>query len=245
MPAKLYVVHGSHPCATAARALELKGVAYTKVELPPPSHVLVMKPMFGGRTVPAVRFEDGEKVQGSTRILRALERRVPEPPLYGSPAVEEAERWGEEVFQPIARRLLWPAFQRHPRAMHAFQQGQRGPKLPMPAIRAAAPLVTRIERRINQATDEAARADLRALGGHLDRIDAWIADGTLNGEQPNAADLQIAATIVLLYAIGDVRPLIEGRPAEAFALRWFDRLPGEVPAGVLPSEWLPAPAAAA
>jgi len=238
MPAKLYVVHGSHPCATAEKAFALKGVPFKRVEIPPPSHFLVMKALFGGHTVPAARFDDGEKVQGSTRILRALERRVPEPRLYTGPEVEEAERWGDEVFQPIARRLLWPAFARSPASMYGYQEGQQGPTLPRPVIAAIAPVVTRVEQRMNAATDEAAQADLRALPGHLDRIDGWLAEGRLGGEQPNAADLQIAPTIGLLHTLEDVRPLIAGRPAEAFAFRWFDRLPGSTPAGTLPAAWL-------
>ena len=237
MPARLYVVHGSHPCATAEKALELKGVGFRKVELPPPSHFVVMRRLFGGHTVPGIRFEDGEKVQGSTQIMRALDRRVPEPLLFAGPEVEEAERWGEATFQPIARRLLWQAFSRHPRSMHAYQEGQRAPRLPRAVLLASAPLITRVERRINRATDEAARADVRALPGFLDRIDGWLAEGRLGGERPTAADLQIAPTIRLLHTIEDVRRLIARRPAEAFAFRWFDPLPGSVPAGVLPPEW--------
>ncbi len=244
MPATLYVVHGSHPCATAEKAFALKGVPVKKVEIPPPSHFALMKVLFGGHTVPAVKFEDGEKVQGSTKILRALERRVPEPRLYTSPEVEAAERWGDEVFQPIARHVLWPAFARAPRSMYAFQEGQRAPKLPMPVVLALAPVATRIEKRANQATDATLRADLQALPGHLDRIDAWITEGLLGGASPNAADLQIAPTILLLSTVGDVRPLIAGRPAEAFATRWFAPFPGNIPAGTLPEEWLPARQAA-
>jgi len=60
----------------------------------------------------------------------------------------------------------------------------------------------------------------------------------LGGEQPNAADLQIGSSIRLLLTIGDVRPLIEGRPAESLT-RWFEPQPGEVPPGTLPPEWLP------
>ena len=114
MPARLFLIHGSHPCATVEKALELKGVPYKRVELPPPTHALLMPRLFEGRTVPGIKFEDGEKVQGSRAILRSLERRVPDPPLYGGPDVEEAERWGDEVFQSVARRLLWPAFERSP-----------------------------------------------------------------------------------------------------------------------------------
>jgi glutathione S-transferase len=91
----------------------------------------------------------------------------------------------------------------------------------------------------NKARDEAARADLAALPGQLDRIDAWIAEGLLGGERPNAADLQIGSTIRLLMSIGDVRPLVEGRPAASLA-RYFPPLAGEIDAGVLPAEWLPA-----
>jgi glutathione S-transferase len=243
MPARLYVVHGSHPCDTVQRALELKGIAYKRVELPVASQPLVMKALFGQRTVPGVKFEDGEKVQGSRAILRAIERRVPEPPLYGGPGVEEAERWGDEVLQPIPRTMLWTAFTANKRAMHGYQQGAKSPALPMPVLLAAAPGVLAIERKINGVTPERVRADLAALPGHLDRIDGWIADGVLGGDQPNAADLQIATSLRLLWTLQDLRPLIAGRPAEQLAHRWFDPLPGTVPAGALPADAIPAPAA--
>jgi glutathione S-transferase len=214
-------------------------VPYKNIEIPPGSHAAVMKVLFGGRTVPGIRFEDGEKVQFSRPILRALERRVPEPRLYTGPEVEEAERWGEEAFQPVARRLLWPAFARNPRAMHSYQEGQRSPKLPMPVIATVGRAVIGIEKRLNSATDEAVRADLQELPAHLDHVDALIERGVIGGDAPNAADLQIAPTVRLMHTIGDVRPLIAGRPAEAFAFKWFDPLPGSTPAGVLPREWIP------
>jgi glutathione S-transferase len=233
MAARLYVVHGSHPCAAIEKALELKGVPYKTVELPPPSHAVVMRRLFGARTVPGIRFADGEKVQGSRAIVRALDRRVPDPPLVPGPAVEEAERWGEAVLQPAARRILWKAFAVHPRSMHPFQQGQRNPKLPMPVVLAAAPLITYVEKRMNGADDDVVRADLQALPAHLDRVDELIAAGVLDGDRPNAADLQIATSVRLLHTMSDVRPLVAGRPAERFAFRWFDPLPATVPAGVL------------
>src|SRR5689334_23068010 len=178
MSARLYVVHGSHPCDAVAKALELKGVPYKRVELPPGSQPLIMKPRFGERTVPGIKFEDGTKVQGSTKIMRELERRHPEPPLYGGPNIDEAERWGDQTLQPLVRRVLWMAFSHHPDAMYGFQQGQKAPKLPKPVIKAAAPLLTRWERGLNDASDGAARQDLQQLPQRLDKIDAWIADGT-------------------------------------------------------------------
>jgi glutathione S-transferase len=238
MPARLYLVHGSHPCATVEKAFEIKGLRFRRLELPAATQPLVMKARFGGRTVPGVRFDDGEKVQGSRAILRALERRVAAPPLYDGPAgaeaIEEAERWGDEVFQAIPRRLLWAAFGAHPRAMHAFQDGARSPKLPLPVVLAASRVILPIERRLNDVDDAGVRADLAALPELLDQVDRYIADGVLDGAQPNAADLQIAPTLRLLHALEDVRPLIAGRPAEAFAFRWFAPMTASVPAGALP-----------
>ncbi|HSD82072.1 MAG TPA: glutathione S-transferase family protein [Solirubrobacteraceae bacterium] len=248
MPHKLYVVHGSHPCAAVERAFVLKGVPYRRVELPPPAHALVQRARFGRRTVPALELEGGERVVGSRAILRRLEEVAPEPPLFPADPewrrrVEDAERWGDEVWQPVARRLLWPAFQRCPRAMASYQQGSRLPALPEPLLLALAPVATRVERALNDASDEAVRADLRALPAHLDRIDSWIADGVLGGERPNAADLQIATTSRLLLTIGDVAPAFDGRPARDHALALFPDLHGAVPAGAFPAGWLAAPRA--
>jgi glutathione S-transferase len=116
-------------------------------------------------------------------------------------------------------------------------------KLPLPTalMRPAMPLTARLMAIKNKAGDEPARADLATLPGQLDRIDGWIEEGLLGGEQPNAADLQVGSTIRLLMSIGDVRPLLEGRPARRLA-GYFPPMAGEIPAGVLPAEWLPAPA---
>jgi glutathione S-transferase len=233
----LYVIHGSHPCAAVERAFALKGVPYRRVELPPPAHVVHQRVRFGVRTVPALRPATGDKVTGSRPILRWLERVAPEPPLFPADpaaraAVEAAEAWGDETYQPIARRVLWPAFARAPRAMASYQAGARVP-IPTPLLLALAPVVTRIERRLNDATDARMRADLDALPGHLDHVDGWLAAGVLGGAAPNAADLQIAATSRLLLTIEDLEPLFAGRPAREHALRLFEAAPGRVPAGVL------------
>jgi glutathione S-transferase len=248
MQARLYVVHGSHPCAAVERALELKGIGLTKVELPPPLHAPIQRVLFGQRTVPGIVL-GGEKVVGSRAIMRRIDALEPEPALYPADpearaAVEEAEAWGDMVFQPVARRLLWPALRRRPDAMVSYSDGSKI-ALPPPVIRAGAPLIARAEIALNGASEEVARADLRALPGHVDRIDAWIAEGVIGQDQPNAADLQIAATVGLLLTVGDIRPLLEGRPAGKLGLDLFPEFPGRVPAGTYPHGWLPAVPAAA
>jgi glutathione S-transferase len=247
VPIKLYVVHGSHPCAAVARALEMKGLPYDVIELLPPMHAVIQRVRFGARTVPSARLESGEKISGSRAIMRRLEELAPTPALFpADPAaraeVERAEAWGDEVWQAVARRLLWVAFAGAPRAMPSYQEHARL-RLPAPMVLAVAPVATFAERRMNGATEPAARDDLRALPGHLDRIDAWLADGVLGGATPNAADLQIAASSRLITTIGDARPFFAGRPCEQHALGLFSQWDGAIPAGVLPAEWLDGQAA--
>jgi len=238
----LYVVHGSHPCVAVERALELKGLPFRRVELPPPLHAPIQRLRFGTRTVPAITLDDGEKVSGSRTILRRLEELAPEPSLWPGDGerralVERAEEWGDEVYQPIARRLLWGAMRRCPEALVSYSEGSSIP-LPKPAIRASARAMIRGEIALNRASDGAVRADLRNLPRHLDRVDRWLAEGVIGGAQPNAADLQIATTSRLLMTIGDVAPFFAGRPAETHARDLFGQQAGSVPRGVLPPDWL-------
>lgn len=242
MGVDLYLVPGSHPCAAVERALQLKGVAYRRIELPPPLHAAVAKLRFGARTVPAVVLPGGERVSGSSAILRRLDEMVPEPALFprdeeSGRLVARAEEWGAEVLQPIARRLLWATVRRRPDALASYAEGARLP-LPAFAIRVVAPAVARIEAAMNGAGDGPVRADLRNLPRHLDRVDRWIGHGVLGADPPNAADLQIAATTRLLLTMGDVAPFLAGRPAERHARAVFPPQAGSTPHGVLPEAWL-------
>jgi glutathione S-transferase len=242
-PPKLYVLPGSHPCAAVEAALKRKAIDYDRVDLLPSTEWLIGPLRYGGTTVPGMRL-DGERLLGSRPIMRRLDELAPEPPLLpavGSPSyakVLEAERWGDEVLQSVPRRIIDVAFLRHPTAMLTYVGDA---KLPLPAglMRPAAPLTARLMAIKNKANDDAARADLKALPSQIERIDGWIADGLLGGEEPNAADLQIGSTIRLLLTIADLRPLFEGhRSAEL--TRYFPPMVGEVQPGVLPAEWLPA-----
>jgi glutathione S-transferase len=237
----LYVLPGSHPCAAVEAALAFKGIDYRRVDLLPIVSVAVGRLRWGGTTVPGMRV-DGQRIVGSRAIMRRLDELAPEPPLLppaGTPertAVLDAERWGDEVFQGVPRRILDVGFLRVPACIESYA-GDANVPLPRPMLRPALPLTARLMARKNNATDDTARADIDALSGELDRVDMWIADGVLGGEQPNAADLQIGSTIRLLRTIADVRPLIDGRPAAALE-RYFPPMAGEIPAGTLPAEWL-------
>jgi glutathione S-transferase len=240
---KLYVLPGSHPCAAVEAALKLKGIDFDRVDLLPSTERLIGPLRYGGTTVPGMRL-DGERLVGSRAIMRRLDELAPEPPLVpevGSPSyakVLDAERWGDEVFQSVPRRIIDVAFLRRPTAMLSYA-GEAKLPLPVGLMRPAVPLTARLMAMKNKANDGAARADLAALPSQIERIDSWIVDGLLGGSQPNAADLQIGSTIRLLLSIADLRPLFEGHRSVELT-RYFPPMVGEVESGVLPADWLPA-----
>ncbi len=239
--ATLFVIPGSHPAMAVRLMLDRKGVDYRRIDLiPVVSKGVLRAARFPANTVPALRFRS-ERVQGSRAIAAALDRMVPAPPLFPADAearrtVEEAERWGDEVLQAPARRILWNALRRDRGPLESFSAGA---KLGVPlklAMAMSAPVVA-MSARFNEATDANARADLAALPGYLDRIDAWIAAGVLGGDEPNAADFQISASVRLLMTLDDLRAGIEGRPAGKLAARVVPDYPGRVPP-ILPAPWL-------
>src|SRR5438105_15504416 len=104
--AKVYVILGSHACRTGTLMLEHKGIPHETVVIPTGSQRLLPLRRFPGGTVPAIVL-DGRRVQTNPAIARFLDERQPDPPLFPSDparrtAVQEAERWGDEVFQMAA-----------------------------------------------------------------------------------------------------------------------------------------------
>ena len=242
MPAKLYVVPGSHPSMAARLMLERKQVPYKRVDLiSPPSHAMLRALRFKGGTVPALKLEDGRRVQGSTQIARELDALQPEPALYPADAaarskVEDAERWGDDVLQPAARRLSWWAIRKNIKDVRTFLEG---PVLGLPpglAARTAKPVAAGAAR-MNRSNDDSVRADLAALPGMLDEVDRLIAEGVIGGDEPNAADFQILTSVRLLLCFEDLRPHIESRPAGKAAMKVAPYYPGAVSAA-FPADWL-------
>jgi glutathione S-transferase len=243
MNARLYVIPASHPSIATQLMLEHKGVPYKRTDLLPVISKGVLRAVgFPGVTVPALKI-DGDKVQGSRRIARELERLRPEPPLFPDPgdperraAVEEAERFGDEELQHPIRQILCWGMKKDRAPLRGYSEGA---KIGMPiglAVKTAAPIVA-LSARFNEASDENARKALVALPPMLDKVDGLIESGVLNGERPNAADFQIAPSIGLAMTLDDLRPFIEGRPAGALAKRFVPDYPGRMPP-VLPAEWL-------
>jgi glutathione S-transferase len=243
---RLYVILGSHACRTGMLLMEHKDIDYRRVELPTGMHPFALRALgFSGNrepvrnldgerpfmlvtadsmgTVPALKL-DGQRVKTNRAIARFLEELRPDPPLFPAApkqraAVEEAERWGDDELQMVARRLALAAALHGPDALtDRGADGRLGPLLfRNTAVRRAG--VGFIRRFVFDATANTEGRLQAQLPAMLDRVDAWIADGTLNGEQLNAADYMIAPSLALLTYVHALHPQLDGRPCMALADR--------------------------
>jgi glutathione S-transferase len=222
--------------------LEHKGLEHRVVWLLPGLWPALLRIRgFRGGTVPATRI-DGRRLHGSRTISRALEELKPEPPLFPADPqlrlkVEEAERWGDEVLQDVPRRIVrWISVHRpESRVMIA-----RDVRVPFPRFAAwiNAPSARHLARKVD--TEEQVQPAIRQVPDVLDHVDALISEGVIGGEQPNAADFQIATSVRALLQLDDLRPETRGRPAADLAIRFLPEFGTAFPAGMLPADWLAA-----
>jgi glutathione S-transferase len=241
----LYWMSVSHPSQVARKMLDLKGVDYAVVDVAPLNQRVHLRLAgFTRGTVPALKL-DGHRVQGSRQIARALDERWPEPPLFPADPVqrarvEEAERWGEEQLQPIPRRLFRYGAARNRELRHRVVRAQR---LPVPGLTAEAIrpalewYVRTVEADGRRATEAGVRADVAALPALLDHVDRLLGDGTLTLDPPNAATLQIMATVNLLGRFADLAELVASHACAEPARELFPRYRGELPPFLDPG-WL-------
>jgi glutathione S-transferase len=236
----LFGIPASHPVMSARLMLEHKGIEYRYIDLLHVLHRPLVRALgFPGNRVPALKI-DGRRVQGTQQISRELDRIKPDPPLFPADpdrrlAVEEAEAWGDP-FQQIPRTIIWWALKREPSAQVGFLEDA---KLGLPATvlaKTSAPIVWGA-RRLNDSYDETVERTLAELPPALDKIDRWIADGVLDGAEPNAAEFQIAPALRMLMSFADLEPLIRERPAGRLATRLLPTPPGHI-GPVFPDAWI-------
>jgi glutathione S-transferase len=237
---KFYGFVGSNAVYTGRLMLEHKGIDYTFVRLPPAAHALILLARgFSTTGAPALKI-DGRKVQGTRWIARVLDELYPDKPLFPAEpadrrAVQEAERWGEGL-QNATRRIFYCAGRRDKAAFMSVLGAGRGP-VGRCGIRMFAPIILRLATGVHRATDDAGREDIELLPERLDQIDAWIAEGVLNGPELNAADFQIAVNVSALMLSDDFRPYIEHRPAAELARRVAPDYAGHL-GPIVPDEWM-------
>jgi glutathione S-transferase len=195
----LWQFTNSHFNEKARWALDYKRVPHIRHSLLPGFHVLTVKRMTGKTQVPVLKL-NGAAISDSTRIIEALERAFPEPPLY-PPEVEERRRaleledYFDEELGPYIRRwifylvLPYPEFVRAAFVSHASAAAQL-------AHRAMSPLFGRIMKRqmdINPVSAEVARGKTLAA---IDRLEKEVGpSGYLVADNFTVADLTAAALL--------------------------------------------------
>jgi glutathione S-transferase len=239
--ATIYTMRISHPARAAELMLAHKGIEAEHVEIPLGSQrVMMRRHGFRGGTVPGLRL-NGKRVLGTREIARALEEAQPEPPLYpgdreAHDAVEVAELWGEQTWQPVPRRIFrWAvSSDSELRTKMVERLGAPAPSLTQWGIWPLAQFYLRYE----GGGERAARRDVAALPANLDHIDGLLEAGTIGGDELNAADFQIGTSTRVVMNFPQLRPLVEGRPAADHAMRIVPDFGRELPVK-LPADWLP------
>jgi glutathione S-transferase len=236
----LHAVPFSHPVLAVSTALDRLGHEYETVELASGKHGDEIEGIYGEgrRTVPGLLVDD-EPVHGTAAIFARIDELYPDAGLYPdalADAIREAESGVAEDLQMSARVLVFGALHFRPESMGTFAGvGQLDPAGVDFAIK-----TMRATWRYLEITAERVHATLQELPARLDAVDALVKAGAAAGEAPTAADFQLGSSLRLLAQIGDVRPLVEARPAATLATAWFDRGSGDVPAGAFPPGWAPA-----
>jgi glutathione S-transferase len=242
---KLYVIPGSHACRSAILMLDHKQVPYKRVDVVTLTHPVVSRlhgfdaggetRAAGRRRTLAIRFGDllgtvpalaagDARISTNRRIARFLDQRHPERPLFPADpeqrrAVEEVEAWANGPLQMTARRIPLGWAVRDPAgAARAVGDGRMGYLLYRSEL-VRRLVIPQIGRRIFAAGGRADAELMAELPALLDRIDGWIGEGVLGGDQLNAADFMVAPSLALMLYRPDVAPLFEGRPALELADR--------------------------
>jgi glutathione S-transferase len=220
--------------------LERKGLDHKVVWLLPGLWPVLLRTRgFRGGTVPAMKI-DGRRVQGSTVISRALEQLKPEPPLFPADperrlAVEEAERWGDQILQNVPRRIVrWLAVHRpETKVMIAKDVG-----IPLPRFAAwiNTPAARHLANKVD--ADREIQNAIAQVPEVLEHVEELIAEGVIGGDEPNAADLQIATSVRALLNVRDLDSVTRNRPAADLAMRYLPEFGTDFPAGLLLAEWL-------
>ena len=242
MEITLYGIGPSAPTRAARMMLDYKGLEYKMVWLLAGIHPFLVRTRgFRGTTVPAMKI-DGHRLQNSREIAQALDQAQPDPALFPSDPelrneVEEAERWGEEELQQVARRIIrWMTVHRpETRVIMA-----RDMDIPFPRFAAwiNAPSARRLAKDVD--ADQLIGEAITDVPKAFDHADELIERGVIGGDQPNAADFQVATSLRSLMAIQDLRPMVDGHRAADLAMSMVPEYGSDFPSGLLPAERLTA-----
>jgi glutathione S-transferase len=206
------------------------------------------------QTVP-VLITDGEGIGDSSEIIRRLEERFPEPPLYPADPDErrralELEDWFDEECGPYVRRLVYHHLTSDPGLLRELAAHQ-GHDRPGSSSGVSMAVMNRfLDMRFATGSPERARHAEEKVVAALDRLDAELEGREyLAGDAFSVADLTVAALLYpfvmppqtpwrptrLPQAWIDFGAANHGRPSHAFVDAMYRRHRDPVPAPAAPA----------
>jgi len=204
-------------------ALDWKGMAYERRSLLPGLHLPRALLVSRQRSVPVLVL-DGAATADSTRIIEALERRRPDPPLYPAEARDRdralaLEEFFDEELGPHIRRAFFHEVLHDADYVSALFTQDSSPlarrfyRAIFPGVRA----VMKMDMRIDAGRAAASRAKVEAA---LERIEREVGpSGHLVGDRFTVADLSAAALFVPLVQPPEF-PYAWPAPIPEPAARW-------------------------
>jgi glutathione S-transferase len=194
----------SHYNEKARWALDFKGIPHVRRAAVPGRHAAIAEGLTGGRTFPVLLLDD-RAIGDSTRIIEALERRFPDPPLYPADAAArhralEIEDFFDQELGPHARLLVLHHLLPNPRLL----LGTFAPDLTGPRRMLARAMFPGVRRRITaqfgigRDSVELAYRKIHAAGRRFER--ELQPSGYLVGEGFTVADLTVAALVAPVVA---------------------------------------------
>ena len=195
----LYHIEVSHYNEKARWALDYKGIPHVRKAPPPMFHTAWAFAMTRGATFPVLKL-NGDTIGDSTRIIEALERSHPEPPLYPAEPAERAralelEEFFDEELAPHIRRALFAEVTRD-RDAFAWVAAPTGGRLVHAGFKGSAVLAAPLLRlRYGINADTAARGWEKTIAA-LDRLESELGGRDyLVGDGFTVADLTAAALL--------------------------------------------------
>ena len=106
-PWRYYGCENSYFSAKVRPALRYKGLHFAELLPTPAAYRDVIRPRTGGLAyIPILVTPEGDTWQDTSEILDALERRVPEPPLYPPTPVQRVNRWDDPALASLRSDLV-------------------------------------------------------------------------------------------------------------------------------------------